>query len=428
MGENIIKCGTVSISLKPMVQVIDRDRIERRLDDLWEIGQTQKGGVTRLAYTDEESDAFSYIRTELSSSYSVTEDSMGNLFATREPEASDSIYIGSHLDSVYNGGRLDGTLGVVTAIEAIEAVYSSECEPAHPPTLAIFRNEESARFGQHTVGSRGALGQLEVEDFSATDQNDVPLWHAMQSQGFEPENLSNPTINTERITGFLELHIEQGRVLDERELDVGLVTSIRAPVRCRVTVTGDHDHSGATPMELRCDALSGAAEMITAIESVATTAATDGDLVATVGDITTVNGAINKVCGEVSFPIDIRSKEEDYRDTIENRIVDTIETIADDRELRTEIELLDRSEPVQLDSEFVTVLEQSAETSGAAYCCLPSGGGHDAMNFQLAGIPTGMVFVPSINGISHNPAEATKPEAIEKATRILSKALVNFEE
>lgn len=409
-----------------MFNSIDRNRIERRLDDLWQIGRTKDGGVTRLAYTEEESAAFDYIREELPAAYSITEDSMGNLFASREPNAPSSIYIGSHLDSVYNGGRLDGTLGVVTAIEAIDAVYAADCEPAHPPTLAIFRCEESARFGHHTIGSRGALGRLEVEDFSATDQNDIPLWHAMQTAEFEPQNLSEPSIDLERVMGFLELHIEQGRVLDERGLDVGVVTSIRAPTRHQITVIGNHDHSGATPMDLRSDALSGAAEMITEIESTASAAATKGDLVATVGNITTEAGAMNKVCGQVTFPLDIRSTDAEYRDRIEDNILDRIRTIAEKRELTVEIELVDRSEPVELNPQLIDVLEDGAEATDATYCSLPSGGGHDAMNFQLAEIPTGMVFVPSIDGISHNPAEETTAEALERAPRVLSYALANF--
>src|SRR5699024_538661 len=135
--------------------------------------------------------------------------------------------MGSHLDSVINGGRLDGTLGVITALETIQTLHEADCQPSNPPTLAVFRGEESTRFGQHTLGSRAALGMLTVEDFSTTDQNDVPLWHAMQQAGFHPKNLSEPTIDRDRIAGFLEAHIEQGRVLDEASDDLGTATSIR---------------------------------------------------------------------------------------------------------------------------------------------------------------------------------------------------------
>ena len=402
---------------------VDLDRILRRLDDLWAIGSTDRGGVTRLAYSEAENEAFEYLRSELSDAYSVREDAIGNLFASRRPDADRSVHLGSHLDSVYNGGRLDGTLGVVAALEAIEAVNASDRSPAYPPTLAVFRGEESARFGQHTIGSRGALGMLTVEAFSATDENDVPLWLAMQRAGFRPRNLSEPTIDLDRVTAFLELHIEQGRVLDEASDRVGVVTSIRAPVRYRATVRGADDHSGATPMALRQDALAAAGEMIARIETIATEAAADGDLVATVGDVTAVEGAINKVCGEVSFPIDVRSTDLAYRERIEDEIVSALESIAARRGLDLDLERIDRSEPVDLDETVIETLDAAAGSVGTASRRLPSGGGHDAMNFQLAGVPTGMLFVPSVDGISHNPREETPETAIRDATATLAEAL-----
>lgn len=406
---------------------IDLDRITRRLDDLWNIGRTDGDGITRLAYSDAENEAFAYLREELPADYTVREDSIGNLFASRQPDVDRSVYLGSHLDSVYNGGRLDGTLGVIAALEAIETVHASERTPTYPPTLTVFRGEESARFGQHTIGSRGALGMLTVEAFSATDENDVPLWLAMQRAGFQPSNLSEPTIDLDRVRAFLELHIEQGRVLDAADDHVGVVTSIRAPVRYRATVTGADDHSGATPMGLRQDALAAAGEMIARIESIADDAAVDGDFVATVGDITAVEGAINKVCGEVTFPIDIRSNNEAYRDTIEEELLDALTTIADRRDIDLDLSLIDRSEPVELDASIIETLDAAATTTGTPFQQLPSGGGHDAMNFQLAGVPTGMLFVPSVDGISHNPREETPEVAIRDATATLANALVTID-
>lgn len=403
---------------------IDIDRIERRLDAIWEIGRTDRGGVTRLAYTDEETEAIRYVVDELDDRFDVRTDSVGNTFAAVDPGAERSFHIGSHLDSVFNGGRLDGALGVVTALEAIETVLDVDDEPPVPPTLTVLRAEESTRFGQWAIGSRGALGRLTVEDFSATDQSNVPLWQAMQQAGFQPANLSEPTLDLDRVAGFLELHIEQGRVLDERGDSVGVVSGIRAPVRFRATVTGDYDHSGATPMGMRRDAIAGAAEMITAVERLGTDAAADGDLVATVGDVTAVEGAINKVCGELSFPVDLRSNDVDYRNGVESDVFDELETIAARRELGLEVEQIDRSDPVELDAEMRATLDDIADAVDTGYCQLPSGGGHDAMNFQHAGVPTGMIFVPSVDGVSHSPDEATPREAIVDATEILARALL----
>lgn len=407
-----------------MISTIDFDRIRRRLDSLWDIGKTDDGGVTRLAYSDEETAAIEFICDELDDEFDIRTDHLGNVFATRDPDAERSLFLGSHLDSVFNGGRLDGTLGVVVALEAIEAAYA-EGDPAVPPTLVIFRGEESSRFGQWGVGSRGALGELTVEDLSATDQKNVPLWQAMQSQGLTPKNFSEPTIDLDRAAGFLETHIEQGRVLDEADDHLGVVTGIRGPVRYRVTVEGDYDHSGATPMTLRRDAIAGAAEMVTAIESIANDADEDGDIVATVGEFSPNGGAINKVCGEVSFAVDIRSNDEPYRDEIETQVLDRLDRIADDRDLDVAKTLLDRSAPVELDERVREQFVELASSLDVPFREMPSGGGHDAMTCQHAGIPTGMVFVPSVDGISHNPKEATDDDAVREVTAVFAQTILD---
>lgn len=408
-----------------MAGTVNEDRIKRRLNSLAEIGETADGGVTRLAYTSDENRAFEYLRAELPSELAVREDSIGNLFATTEPDAAQSLYLGSHLDSVFNGGSLDGALGVVTALEAIEVCLESDISFALPPTLTVFRGEESARFGQHTIGSRGALGLLTVDDFAATDQNDVPLWQGMQQAGFRPHNLSEPSINPDQIAAFFEVHIEQGRVLDTTDTNLGVVTSIRAPVRYRLKVTGQYDHSGATPMSMRQDALAAASELITTVEEIGHSADEEGDIVATVGDLTAVDGAINTVCGEVSFPLDLRSNDAEFRDDVESRLRDAFDAVANRRGISLEWDLLDRSSPVTLDERVIEFLaDQAAEISSNR--CLPSGGGHDAMNFQQAGIPTGMVFVPSVDGISHSPDEETDPEAIGDVAELLVQSLTEF--
>ncbi len=407
---------------------VDINRIQRRLDDLWEIGRTSAGGVSRLAYSENENEAHEYLLSELPDAYEITVDSVGNLFVTREPDAPRTVLTGSHLDSVYNAGRLDGTLGTVMSLEAIEAYHTLVDEPDYPPTLAVFRAEESARFGYHTIGSRAALGTLDAQTLSATDEKGIPVWQAMSDAGFPPGDLSEPTIETNRVVSFLEVHIEQGRLLDETATNVGIVSSIRAPVRYRVRVDGNFDHSGATPMELRYDALAAAGEMICGVEQVATEATADGDIVATVGDLTAVNGAINTVCGAVEFPLDIRSTDSTFRSRVEREILAELEAIADRRGVSLECEPIDKSEPVALSERVQRQLLESAEAAESAYRRLPSGGGHDAMNFQLAGIPTGLLFVPSIDGVSHNPNEETPKAAIDEATRTLAHGLARVGE
>jgi acetylornithine deacetylase/succinyl-diaminopimelate desuccinylase-like protein len=178
-------------------------------------------------------------------------------------------------------------------------------------------------------------------------------------------------------------------------------------------------------MDLRRDALAGAGAMLREVRRVATDAAAEGDLVATVGDVTAVDGAINKVCGEVRFPLDVRSVDVEYRDAVEERLRDAVGAVADEHDLGVEFAELDRSEPVTLSSAMLDRLERAAATLEAPHRTLPSGGGHDAMNFQLAGVPTGMAFVPSVDGVSHSPDEETDPEAVEAAAALLARVLAD---
>lgn len=406
---------------------IDIDRINRRLDTLWEIGRTSKGGVTRLAYSDEENEAHEYLISELPDFFACEIDSTGNVFASPNHGTDRTVMIGSHLDTVFNGGRLDGTLGVVLGLEAMEAMYESGEEPAVVPTLAIFRGEESSRFGHHTLGSRAALGILDVETFASTDQNNIPMWQAIQQSGFQPENLSEPSIDYGRITGYFETHIEQGRVLDDLETDLGIVESIRAPVRYNITITGSYDHSGATPMKMRRDALAAAGEVISTVERIAREADAEGDIVATIGDIHAIDGAINKVCGQVELVLDIRSADADFREEVEETMITAVEEIAEKRDLGLDLDLIDKSDPIVLEQEIVNFLLEETDQLGYSHMSLPSGGGHDAMNFEYVGVPTGMLFVPSIDGISHDPAEETTDEAMVAAADVLRSVLLSYD-
>jgi hydantoinase/carbamoylase family amidase len=405
---------------------IDVDRIERRLDDIWAIGKTDRGGVTRPAYSERETEAHDYILDELPDAYETEVDRFGNLYATREPDSDRSLYMGSHLDTVYDGGKFDGAIGVVTALEAMEAVYASEREPAVPPTLTVWRAEEPPRFGKTNFGCRGAMGRLTEEDLDVEDAEGISVREAMEGCGFTPTNLTEPSIDLDRMVGFLESHNEQARVLESVGENVGVVTSIRAPVRHRVTVTGNYDHSGATPMDLRRDALVGASRMIDAIYDIATDASEQGDLVATVGNIEAVNGQMTAVCGEVVFPIDLRSNDLAYRDTVEQEIHDQLREIADGLDLSIELELIDRNEPVELDSDLIALLDDGASELGIEHRLLPSGAGHDSRITQLAGVPTAMLFAPSVDGISHNPNEDTPMEAVADVTKVFAYALGNY--
>ncbi len=405
---------------------IDVDRMQRRIAELGAIGETEDGGVTCLAYSERENEAFAYLLEEIPDSYDVEIDRMGNVFATPDRSAESSLYMGSHLDTVRNGGRYDGRLGVVTALEAMQAVDELDESPAIPPTLSIFRAEETARFNVGLIGSRGALGLLEETQLEAADKDGVSLREAMDTLGFRPPEIGTPTIDTDRIAGFVELHIEQGPVLEAAEIPVGIVTEIRGILRDRVTVRGLPNHSGATPMEKRRDAVAGAAQMIDAVERIGTEASREGDLVATVGYMDVPDASANKVSGEVTFPIDIRSVDMAYQTAVDERIRKRIESIAEERDLTVEIEVMERIHPVSLDEHMIEQLAAAAEKTETPYQRMASGGGHDAMDFIEIGKPAGMVFTACDRGLSHNPNEHVEPEAMKAGTKTLAQNLLEY--
>ena len=405
---------------------IDVDRIRRRIAELGEIERTEDGGVTCLAYSEAENEAFAYLREEIPDGYEIEEDPMGNVFATPEPDAERSLYMGSHLDTVRNGGRFDGRMGVVVALEAMQAIDEVDEEPTMPPTLAVFRAEETARFNVGLIGSRGALGLLEEKQLEATDEDGVSLREAMDGSGFRPPERGTATIDLDRVAGFVEPHIEQGPILEGESVPVGVVTEIRGILRDRVTVRGLPNHSGATPMERRRDAVAGAAEMIGAVETIGGEASREGDLVATVGYLETPDASANKVSGEATFPIDVRSVDTEYRGEIDERIRDRLRSIADRRGLDVEVEVMERIDPVVLDERLGDALAAAAETTGTGYVRMASGGGHDAMDFAKVGKPAGMVFTACDRGLSHNPNESVEPEAMEAGTKVLAGALFEY--
>ncbi len=406
--------------------IVDVGRMQRRIAELGSIGETEDGGVTCLAYTDRENEAFAYLLEEIPDTYDVSVDRMGNVFATPDGDAERSLYMGSHLDTVRNGGRYDGRLGVIAALEAMQAVDELDGRPAITPTLSVFRAEETARFNVGLIGSRGALGLLEDLQLDSTDENGVSLREAMEILGFHPPEIGTPTIDTDRIAGFVELHIEQGPILESEELPIGVVTEIRGILRDRITVRGLPNHSGATPMEQRQDAVAGAAEMIDAIETIGTEASEEGDLVATVGYLDVPDASANKVSGEATFPIDIRSVDRGYQNEVDERIRDRLRSIADRRGLTVDIGVMEGIEPVALEERVVDTLAAAAETTGADYRQMASGGGHDAMDFTKIGKPAGMVFTACDRGLSHNPNESVEPDAMKVGTKTLARTLFEY--
>jgi allantoate deiminase len=385
--------------------VIDGERLWRRISDLGEIGKQENGGVTRLSFTNEERAAKDRVASYMEvAGLSVHEDAAGNLFGRREGgnPGAPTVLIGSHVDSVYNGGNFDGPLGVLAGIEVLHAMEERSIETEHPIEVVAFTDEEGARFSFGMIGSRALAGKLAPEDLENYEDGDgISIAEAMRAYGLDPERIGDAARREGSVRAYVELHIEQGRVLENEDLPVGVVTGIAGPVWLRFFLEGETGHAGATPMNLRRDALAAAAEIMGLIEA---EAAKTGTTVGTVGQLDLEPGGINIIPGEVRFSLDLRDIDEEVRDRVEARIMDEAEVICRRRGVGLEVETLQRLAPARCSDLVRNSAERACERLGIRPHALPSGAGHDGM--QLTDLcPMGMIFVRSRNGVSHSPEE-----------------------
>ena len=341
------------------------------------------------------------------------QDPFGNTFVSFPggPQG-DKVLIGSHLDSVPEGGRFDGVAGVLAGL-LVMAGFKAEGRAVPLETVA-FRCEESSRFGLSTLASSLYAGAVEVEALKeAKDTEGVSLYDAMKERGFSPDYKSSVM----GVSSYLELHIEQGRVLESAGKPLGIVTAIAAPVRFRVVLEGRADHSGATPMDLRRDALCAAAEAVLAVEAAAHSQKSRGTA-ATVGVILNEPNALNVIPGRVTLGVDVRGVDKESLYGTGDKIRDAVKAMGKARDVGVRIEEISSASPVAMDESVVAGLRAEAEKMGAGYMVMASGAGHDAMNMAPF-VPAGMVFVPCRDGISHNPAEHAEPEDIALGAKLL---------
>ncbi len=405
--------------------MIDGERLWRRLSDLGEIGK-QEGGVTRLSFTDEERAAKDRVASYMEEAgLAVHEDAVGNLFGRREGRKAEApaVLIGSHVDSVYSGGNFDGPLGVLAGVEVLQTMEEQGIETEHPIEVVAFTDEEGVRFSFGMIGSRALAGKLTPEDLTSyEDEDGVSIAEAMRAYGLDPELIGDAARPEDSVKAYVELHIEQGRVLENEDLPAGVVTGIAGPVWLRFLLEGETGHAGATPMNLRRDSLAAAAGFMGLIEAAA---AETGTSVGTVGQLDLEPGGINIIPGKVRFSLDLRDIDEEVRDRVEGHILEGAEEICRRRGVGLEIETLQRLAPAPCSDLVRDAAERACERLGIRPHALPSGAGHDGM--QLTDLcPMGVIFVRSKNGISHNPDEWSSQEDCAAGSNILYLTVLNL--
>src|SRR5215210_2696215 len=398
--------------------MVNGGRLWRRLSDLAEIGKQESGGVTRLSFTEEERAAKDLVASYMEEAgLAVREDTAGNLFGRREGKDPDApaVLVGSHVDSVYDGGNFDGPLGVLAGIEVVQTMEEDGTETENPIEVVSFTDEEGARFSFGMIGSRALAGRLTPVDLNHEDENGVSVADAMRDYGLDPGRIGEASRPAGSVAAYVELHIEQGRVLENEDLPAGIVTGIAGPVWLRVSLDGETGHAGATPMGLRRDSLAAAAEIIALIEA---EASKTGTTVGTVGQLSLEPGGINIIPGRVEFSLDLRDIDEGVRDRVEGRILEGAEDICRRRDVEMDVETLQRLAPAPCSELVKSAVERACERVGIRANALPSGAGHDGMQLtQLC--PMGMIFVRSRDGVSHSPEEWSTREDCAAGSNIL---------
>lgn len=409
------------------------EHIITELDMLKTITDSEEG-ITRLAFTDMDWRGRDYIKSLMADAgLTIREDAFGNVIG-RLPgrnESLPSIMSGSHTDSVPRGGNYDGVVGVLSALEVARLLQDETGKSTiqHPFEVVIFMNEEGSRFGAATLGSRAMVGALSQADLERlVDKNGVSLRGALTSRGLESSAIGE-SLYQNPIHSFIEVHIEQGRVLEEHKIPLGVVTGIAAPTRYKLTLSGRADHSGATPMSMRQDAMCGAAEIILKVENLAQTASecavldtansvSDASVVGTVGTISVTPGAMNVIPGQVELGIDIRSISQVAKEQVCNELTSFIASVCEKRQLTYTMDTIVDETPVAIDEEMINLVGTSCEDLGIEYMKLPSGAGHDAMNMAEK-TQVAMIFIPCKDGVSHNPQEVASVQDISTGILVL---------
>lgn len=426
---NLIQLNyTIILILVKGEAMINEKRFRENFFEISKFGALDKGGLTRLAFSDDDKSAREFLVNLMKNAgLKVRIDSVGNIFAKYDDVLDPNlppISVGSHIDSVPMGGIYDGTLGAMAGLEAIMSIKESGIKLKRPLELIVFVCEESSRFKMATLGSKILSGKLSVNKLKELKDNEgISVFEAMKSFDLEPENLQTSVLKDGTYKSYIELHIEQGRVLEEKGFSVGIVTGIAAPIRFEINIKGRADHSGATPMNMRNDALVAASHIILKAQELAKNEKT---AVATVGYIRVIPGALNVVPGEVVMGVDIRDIDELTLGLVNENLRAYIKSLSKELNFSYDIKELAFDKPVKLDDDMVNLLYENAKNLEINSLKMPSGAGHDAMHLKGIAKSVGMIFVPCKDGISHNINESINFEDAIKGAKILEKTMLDL--
>jgi len=404
-------------------QTINQGRLWASLMEMAKIGATEKGGCCRLALTDIDKQGRDlFISWCVEEGCSIHIDKMGNIFARREgsdPSAA-AIGTGSHLDTQPTGGKFDGIYGCLAGLEVIRSLNEQKITTSRPIEVSVWTNEEGSRFAPAMVSSGVYSGKFDLEyAHKQTDSEGITIAEALNAIGY----MGDQEVGNRNLHKFFELHIEQGPVLEQEEKQVGIVTGVLGMRWYDVTLEGTSAHAGPTPMSYRKDALYAATQVFSELYQIAEAGEADSAR-CTVGELNIIKGSRNVIPGEVTFTLDLRHAELAGLADLEVKAQQVIAKVAASTGVTIKLNNIWDSPPLAFNADCVAAVAKAVENSGLTYQRLVSGAGHDAVNISTV-VPTSMIFIPSIGGISHNEAEYSSPEQVGDGCQILFDVLLN---
>lgn len=406
---------------------INPERLKARIDAINAMSKNESGGYTRLAFTEKDRQAREAVMGMMSEAgLSVRQDRAGNILADwlNGRRAAGFVATGSHIDTVQNGGPFDGLLGSMAALEVLQTAAERNLALKRPLRAIVFADEEGARFGSGMIGSKAIAGSsLDAPLEAYTDKEGRVLPEVLRAFGIDPERIAEAKANPGTYRAFLELHIEQSVVLEQHQKQIGIVTGIKGPYWVRGSFIGESNHAGGTPMNMRRDALVAAANFASETERIASDIGEQ--FVATIGVFEVSPGGINTIPDRVGYSLDIRDLDMARRDAGADRILRAAEGSAKRFGVAHRSQCIKRTPSAEMSPDIMRVIEEVCKKEKLAYMHLPSGAFHDALSMTSV-CDVGMIFVPSIAGISHSPKEDTRWEDIYAGAEVLYQTVVEL--